>query len=81
MPETLPGDPTEAGPDARTVADERDWHDLESDAIGELQFAMRRYGYRTKCDIALQRAVNAKAINLLMDADAILKGMQEAIRG
>ncbi len=60
--------------------DQKDWHDLESDAIGELQFAMHHYGFRTSDDRHLQRAVIAKAINLLMDADAILKGM-EAIRG
>ncbi len=59
--------------------DEKDWHDLESDAIGELQFAMHNYGQRTKADIHMQRAVIVKAINLLMDADAILRGM-EALR-
>ncbi len=59
---------------------ENDWHDLESDAIGELQFAMHHYGQRTKADVHMQRAVITKAINLLMDADAILKDM-EAIRG
>ena len=81
MSESLPGDPTEAGPDSRTVADGRDWHDLESDAILDLQFAMHNYGYRTRGDVTLQRAYIVRAINLLMDADAILKGMQEAIRG
>jgi hypothetical protein len=59
--------------------DPKDWHELEQDVIEELQFAIRAYGHRTRSDVQMQRAVNAKAINLLMEADAILKDL-EAIR-
>lgn len=80
MRESLPGNSTEAGPDTRKRStSDQAWHDLESDAIGELQFAMHHYGYRTYADIHMQRSVITKAINILMDADSILQRM-EAIR-
>ncbi len=77
MPESLPGDPTEAGPDTRKRnASEQSWHDLEADAIGELQFAMHNHGFRTLLDIRMQRVAITDAINLLMDADSILQRME-----
>ncbi len=58
---------------------EKDWHELEADAITELQLAMNHFGFRTKTDRSVQRSAITKAINLLLDADAILQSM-EAIR-
>ncbi len=42
MPETLPGDPTEAGPDTR-VAAVRNWEDEMEDAEEESRFARHRH--------------------------------------
>ncbi len=77
MPESLPGDPTEAGPDNRTQAiAAKDWHDLMCYAKEDVQFALARYGARTKTDRSMLREAIAKATEMLHDADVILRGME-----
>lgn len=77
-PETLPGNPSEAGPDNRQQAiAENDWHDLMTYSREETQFALVRYGARTREDRRQLREAIARATQLLADADKILKGIDE----
>jgi hypothetical protein len=62
MPEILPGNPTEAGPDTHKIDEpEPDWDDLMCFAREELQFAQTRYRANTYQDrrqliLAIMRA-------------------------
>jgi hypothetical protein len=77
MLDSLPGDPTEAGPDNRTQAiAAKDWHDLMCYAKEDVQFALARFGARTKADRSMLREAIAKAQVMLTDADHILQGME-----
>ncbi len=76
MRESLPGNPTEAGPDnrIRAIAD-KDWRDLMTYSIEDTQFAVRRGSCQTAEDRSMLRVKIARAEIMLHDADEIIKEM------
>ena len=77
MIESLPGDPTDAGPDNRTQAiAAKDYRDLMEYAIEDARTALRTYGHRTHDDRSMLREAIAKAKSMFDDADRILRGME-----
>ncbi len=82
MPESLPGDPTEAGPDGDTpdnltqaMAD-KNWNDMGHYLIEDLQFALRRFGDRTHDDRSMLREAFTRTAQIATDAEHILRGME-----
>lgn len=73
MPETLPGDPTEAGPDSRIDGPEPDWDDFMCYAREELQFAQTRHRARTPQD-------RTQLILAIMRAESFLDSAKDELK-
>jgi hypothetical protein len=72
MPEILPGDPTEAGPDTRNNEPPPDWDDLMMFAEEETCFARQRHRASTKDDRRMLIEAIDRALVFLTDAKGVL---------
>ena len=71
-PETLPGNPTDAGPDTRNEPPLQ-WSDCIMFAEEELCFARRRNTLKTRMEREALLTAIARAENLLADAKKVIR--------
>ncbi len=83
MPESLPGDPTEAGPGTRPAKEQDDWNDRsepDDDPIWSMMRSEEETSHaRTRCGIRTTED-RRKLIEAIMRAESFLMSAKEALR-